>query len=659
MGNRRPSHVVICQNGIKPVTLVRAVRTASIFVGLSASLVGLIVGAGLTMPLARGQARPALTIGVDEIKEGMKGYGLTVFRGSSPEKFDIEVIGVLHNFRPSQDLILVKTPHPRLNITKNVRGMSGSPIYIDGRLAGAYAYSLSSFQAEPVAGVTAIAPMLTEMRRPIPPGFFPLEGGSAPLPKGKTVDGKPVAEIDPSQSRRSAHRFEGPAGGYDLNAHAKQMATRIGNSGLPGGVTRVSTPLLMGGLPEKAAAYARTLFEPMGLEPLQAGGTGKGAPEPGAPLHYENGGTLGVQLVRGDISMMGLGTTTHVEGVRACGFGHPMMNAGDSALPTALAKVLWIYASEQHSFKVGEAIRPLGALVQDRQTAVVVDETKTAPIIPVHIAVTGVPTAPRKEWNMEVAHDSFMSPSLLATALGSVVEATASDRRDMTWHLTSKLTVRNYGTLEFEDFGVAVGGLPEAGEWGSSRLVRAMGTAMNNPWENVRIDKVDAVLEVKYSRDLWRIRGVELLDPVVDAGETVRLRVRLSPFIGPETTRSLEVKIPKELAGKDVDLEVIPGYRAGPELANPENLRDLLANEARQSEKPRSLVVQFRAPQQGVAFQGHIAAQLPDFALDALRPVSGSVAPEPIWTQVRTVVPMDRYVEGRDRVRVRVRPVLR
>ncbi len=617
---------------------------------LSASLLGLVVGAGVSLPLARGQAKAQSTIGVDEIKEGMKGYGLTVFRGATPERFEIEVIGVLHNFRPSQDLILVKTPHPRLNITKNVRGMSGSPIYIDNRLAGAYAYSLSSFQAEPVAGVTPIAPMLTEMRRTIPPGFFPLEGTGGPLPKGK--------QPEEGKTTPSAHRFDAPAGEYDLSSHAKQMASRIGNGGGTN-VTRVATPLLMGGLPEKAAAYVKTLFEPMGLEPLQAGGSGAKTAPAGSPQHYENGGSLGVQLVRGDISMMGLGTTTHVEGVRACGFGHPMMNAGDSALPTALANVLWIYASEQHSFKVGEAIRPLGALVQDRQTAVVVDETKTAPTIPVHVSVNGVPTAPRKDWKVEIAHDAFMSPSLLATTLGSVVEATASDRRDMTWQLRSKLTVRGYGTLDFEDFGVAIGGLPEAGEWGSSRLVRAMGAAMNNPWENVRIERVEAALEVKYARDLWRIRGVELLDPIVDAGETVRLRVKLSSFAGGETSRSMEVKLPKELAGKDVEIEVVPGYRAGPEVASPENLRDLLANELKQTEAPRSLVAQFRAPHQGVAFKGQIAAALPNFALDALRPASASVAPEPIWTQVRTVAPMDRYVEGRDRVRVRVRPVLR
>src|SRR5262249_26875507 len=151
----------------------------------------------------------------------MKGYGLTVFKGTDPEKFDVEVIGVLHNFRPSQELILVRTTHPRLNITKNVRGMSGSPIYLDnGRLAGAYAYSWASFQVEAVAGVTPIAPMLTEMRRPIPPGFFPTEGGG-PLPGPP-----PRAPGTPLPGRTTA--FDGPPGTYDVDAHATQLAGRLG-----------------------------------------------------------------------------------------------------------------------------------------------------------------------------------------------------------------------------------------------------------------------------------------------------------------------------------------------------------------------------------------------------------------------------------------------
>jgi len=181
------------------------------------AVVGLTAGLGLSLPLARGDAKSP-TIATSEIKEGMKGYGLSVFHGTEPERFDVEVVGTLHNFRPGQDLILVKTPNPRLDITKNVMGMSGSPIYLDGgRLAGAYAYSYAQFPTESVAGVTPIAPMLTELARAIPPGFWPTEGGT-PL-----VNGAPLHTVHAS----SVNAFDGEPGTYDVEAHAAQIARRM------------------------------------------------------------------------------------------------------------------------------------------------------------------------------------------------------------------------------------------------------------------------------------------------------------------------------------------------------------------------------------------------------------------------------------------------
>ena len=120
------------------------------------------------------------TIGVEEIQPGMKGFGLSVFRGATPERFDVEVIDVLPNFRPGQDLILVRTPHPLLNQTQAVAGMSGSPIYVEGRLAGAYAYGWP-FGKEPIVGVTPIANMLAELARPIDPEIWRILG---PPPQG-------------------------------------------------------------------------------------------------------------------------------------------------------------------------------------------------------------------------------------------------------------------------------------------------------------------------------------------------------------------------------------------------------------------------------------------------------------------------------------------
>ncbi|HZU85514.1 MAG TPA: hypothetical protein VE987_21440 [Polyangiaceae bacterium] len=605
-----------------------------------------------SVPLARGDARPA-TISPSEIKDGMKGYGLTVFKGTQPERFDVEVIGVLHHFRPGEELIVIKTPNARLDVVKTVRGMSGSPIYIEGRLAGAYAYSLSSFEIEPVAGVTPIDLMLAEMRRPIPPGFWPLER-AAPLPTA------PPAPPPFRPSHASLDTFDGPPGAYDLAAHAAQLARRLGaRPEASRAMAPAATPLMMAGVGDRAAAALRKLFEPLGLEPLQGGG-GTETPDPDAPTHFVNGGGLGVELARGDVSAMGLGTATYVDGAgKVAGFGHPMLNGGDSAMPTCIGRVLWVNASALASHKVGECARPLGTLVQDRQTAIILDENLRAPTIPVDVDVVGAVGAPKTHWHAEVTDDKFMAPGLASVILGSVIDATTSERRDLTWKLTTRLEVAGHGTVDLEDVGIAAGGAPDEGEWTHSKLVNTLGDVLNNPWEHARVTKVTATFEVKYARDLWRLRGVELLDPVVDAGAKARLRLHLLAQGGPEASRVVEVTMPAELAGKDVEVDVVPGYDVVPELAPPETLDQLLANEPRQTVSPRSVVLQFRVPSQGIAYRGRVTERLPAFTLDALRPQNSDDGPETFQSWSRTVLPMDWYVEGRDKVKIKVRPVVR
>jgi hypothetical protein len=632
----------------------RGVRARSLWLfGVPA---GAFLGLGLSVPLARvahGDAHMA-TIGVSEIHEGMKGYGLTVFHGTEPERFDVEVIGVLHNFRPAQDLILIKTPHPRLNIVKTVAGMSGSPIFFDGRLAGAYAYSLSAFESEPIAGVTPIAPMLSELHRPIPPGFWPAAGAGPLAPKGAS-EAHAAASFPPLGGATTA--YDGPPGSYDLATHAHLMASRMDGSIGSRTYVPAATPLMLSGMGDKTAHFLASLLEPLGFEPLQTGG-GQGATA-NAPEHYVDGGALGVELIKGDVSSMALGTVTHVEGNKLCAFGHPMMNAGDSALPTSIGRVLWINASDQRSFKVGETARSLGMMVQDRQSAVIIDETKRPPMFPVSLEILGVDGLQKPSWHMEVAEEKFLSANFTAGALGSAVEASVSEKRDVTWALHSKLLVHGHGAIEVDDFGVAIGGMPDEGELARARVVRAVGEILNNPWETARIEGVESKLRVEFARDLWRLRGVEVLDEVVDAGQKARIRLHLIPYDGHEIVKEIEVLMPHELAGKDADIEILPGYEAAPELASPENLTELIANETRQSLLPKSIVAQVRLPSQGVLYHGHVAPRLPGFALDALRPMHSDTGPEPFASYVRTVVATERYVDGRDKVKVKVRPILK
>jgi hypothetical protein len=614
-------------------------------------LAGLCVSGALGVSVARAvpPSMPADTMGIENIKPGMKGYGLTVFSGTEPEKFGVEVISTLHNFRPNQDLVLIKTAgHPRLDAARTVAGMSGSPIYLDGKMIGAYAYGWM-FGSEAIAGVTPIKSMLDELARPVPRTILPPPGG-APLPAASLPS--------PAKPAHHARAFTGRPEGYDLGAHASQLAARSSSSlAAPAGtpLARASTPLLVGGLGDRAFKAASELMAPMGLDLVQAGGASGGKQDPNAPTKFVDGGAIGVELVRGDVSAMGLGTVTRVAGDKLLAFGHPMMNGGIENLPTAVGRVHWILATQNRSFKIGEAARSLGSLVNDRQAAIVVDQTAKAPTFPVHVEIDGVAGAPHPVWNMEVAHDQFMAPSFTAMAVGSAIETTSSERRDMTWRATSRVKLGKYGTVTLRDFGSGNGNPLGPDDFARSRLVRAVGALLNNPWEPVTVERVDTTIDVKFDRETVALRGTKILDPEIDPGQPVRIRVDLQPYQGKVESRVVEVKLPPELAGREVEIELAPGYEVERPLPVPDSVADLVSALPNTHFDPESLVAIVRLRETGAAYRGKVASRLPPGAVDTLRPSSQSDAPETFAAQQVTPIPIGRFLLGHDTVRVWVR----
>jgi hypothetical protein len=635
--------------------------------------------AGLLLPLpffgkgsahADGAVSRSDILSVKDLRRGMKGYGLTVFEGMKPERFEVEIIDVLQNFRPRHELILIKTKHPRLEVANVVAGMSGSPIFIDGKMIGAYAYGWT-FGKEPVAGVTPIRTMLDDLERPLPKEIdgwplrpLPQAGQKAQASKTASVGTRHAGRVTFTPRARSAwvsaaNRYRGEVASYDLQKHANQLKKLhqgLGSNSV-GAIAPVSTPLLVGGMTPGSIKLAKELLEPMGLEPLQAGGGVE--LDPAAPMRYENGGAVGVQMIRGDMSAMGLGTVTRVEGDKVLAFGHPMNQSGVTALPTAIGKVLWFLASEMRSFKIGMAARPMGALVNDRQASIVLSHTAQAPVIPVTMKIKGLQGPIHTTWKFDVAHEKFMTPSFLAIAFGSALQAVASEKMDVSWDAKSRLKIKGHGEIKLEDFGVSVGATPEAGDFIRSNLVRAAGALLNSPWEPVIIESAEMEIELRFAREILRLRGAEVLEPEIDAGEPARIRLTFVPYAGQPITRVITVPIPRHLAGQTVSLEISPGYTENKEKADPESLSDLVRNLEDTTYPPKSILVSFSAGSAAVAFKGHVVRNLPPGAMDAIRPTTSSIAPEAFQSDERVVVPLGQYMTGSDRVSVIVRPVLR
>jgi hypothetical protein len=618
---------------------------------------GLVASAPFELEIARAGTEPSRSdiMTVDQIRPGMKGHGLTVFEGTKPEKFGVEVIDVIKNFRPRQDAILIKTFHPRLDVVNVVRGMSGSPIYIDGKMIGAYAYGWS-FGKEPVAGVTPIASMLEDLDRPLPKSIFgwPLQPLPMPEPVSRKV-ARPEARLDPLDN--PATRYTGNPAEYRLDEHAAELKERRGlGRREAGGLAPVATPILLGGMGDFANGMARELLEPLGLEPQQGGGGG--APDPKAPLHYEDGGAIAVQLISGDLSATGLGTVTRVEGDRLVAFGHPMMGGGVTALPTAVGRVSWFLASEAASFKLGTAVRPLGALVNDRQASIVVSETAKAPLVRVAVHIDGAPGAPYRDWNFEVAHEKFMTPTFLAMALGEALQATAAERQDISWVAESKVKIKGQREINLEDFGVSIGGTPDPREFVRSHLVSSVGGVLNNPWEPAVLESISVRIKLDYARDIVRLREARAIETEVDAGQPVNIVLTLIPFAGPPITRTITVPIPKHLAGNTLKLSIRPGHSVPREKANPETLTEFVGNLEDPIYPPKSVVVSYAAGG-GVAFKGVVAENLPPGALDSIRQRTASFSPEAFKSNRYHVIELQDFMVGSDTVSVKVRPILR
>ena len=606
--------------------------------GLSVSIPTLVPDAD-----AYGRANRPDVISIEDIKKGMKGYGLTVFEGTKPQKFDVEVIDVLHNFQPRQELILVKTMHPRLDVAKIVAGMSGSPIYFNGKMAGAYAYGWT-FGVEPVAGVTPIRLMLDDLERPLP----------------KLLHGYPLRTLPGKKSARASSkvggRYAGELSDYSVASHSAQIADRLSPIDVPSGqLTPVATPLLMGGLSSDAVKLAEQYLSPLGLQPLQAGGAQGNAKKSASSEGYVDGGAVGVSLVSGDVSAMGLGTVTRVEGDKLVAFGHPMMNIGITSLPTTRARVLWFMASVMRSFKMGEATEALGALVNDRQSSIVVDETIEAPRVDVSLNVKGEPGAPYTNWNFKVAHDKFLTPALLGVALGNGLTSTASERRHVTYSIKSQIEFDGFPAIEVEDYGASPTGTPGASQVMQSNALAAVGKVLNNQWQEARVTRVKMDVSLTFGRDVAQLRNVQLLTKEVDPGKEARIRLTFEPFEGKVFTRTVAVKVPEYFAGESMRISIKPGYTVEPVRASPESLAALISNLEAGTEAPRSLVFSYGSGEGGAAHRGVVAENLPPGALDIMTSTSSSVSPAQFSTEVRQVEKMPLFIVGSDAVTVRVR----
>jgi hypothetical protein len=596
---------------------------------LLAALAAVLVG-------GHGEAKGPEVFPLSQVRPGQKGYGLTVFRGTTPERFDFEVVGIVKNMLPRMDIIIVRSEDPKLTTPGMARGMSGSPLYIDGKVACAFAYAWA-FNKQAMGGCTPIEYMLADANRP---RRDPHETAQAQ-----------TASLDEWRRHAPMERFLAAATPEPKNWFAQNPLPPRPPAPVDSetSLVRASIPLSVTGLGPSAFEQARKVFEPYHIEPMQGAG-GAGDPKRG-PTSYEMGGNVAVRLAAGDFSSAATCAVSYVDGDKALGCGHPMFTLGQVSMPAAAAEIHTIIPSAQLAFKLASPLRELGALVQDRKTGIVADTSKQADMVPVDIKIKT--PAGEQEFHSQVVDHRFLTPQLTTLALASALELLSPDITDATMTLRSSVAVRGKEPLYFTDYLYSADGLSLAAVQ-TARGLRVLVPLLFNPYEPVKLERIQLEATLAYKADYAEIVGLRLPDLELPAGEETWVDVDMRPYNGRVRTVRVPLLIPKRLAGALVKLEVVPGDQAKPDTAPPENLEQVLDVLRNKTFPANVLVATLYTPNEGVSLSGRVIPDLPDSALDTARPAAATRRVDAYRSILRQTVPLKQVATGKQEMVIKV-----
>lgn len=462
-----------------------------------------------------------------EVKPGMVGVGRTVFLGTERETFQAHILGVLRNvLGPRRDLILARLDGGPLADTGVIEGMSGSPIYIDGRLVGAVSYALGAFPKVPIAGITPIAEMTEAVET----------GGP------RAASTRPRLELPVT-----ADRLRTALG--DLYARVSAFAERpedIQAIGLPRDravalgldLRPIATPLVVGGFSGPTAGLVRDAFGAAGFVPVASAPREAG---PAQPPALEPGDAIGVSLVRGDYELGATGTVTHVEGDRVYAFGHPFFNLGPTAFPMTRARIYTLLPSLMTSAKIAALGDVVGTVEHDRATTIAGRLGATPAMIPVTIAFRSNRGLERT-LRFEVVHDEFFTP--LLTFLSVTNSLTAYERQTgwATFRIRGTLRLVGQPAVTYEDVLTGMDAVSAT----ATAVAGPITALMSNPFEPVRLQSVDLSVEASEEPRTATIERV-WLDPVQPrAGDTVTVHIGIRTYGGGRDTLRLPVTLPPE-----------------------------------------------------------------------------------------------------------------
>jgi hypothetical protein len=468
---------------------------------------------------------------ISEVREGMTGYGLSVFKGTKIERFDVTVVSVLKNFNPKYDVVLIDCKGANLEHTGAIAGMSGSPIYLKDdqgreRMIGAFAYGWPMMK-DPLAGVQPVEYMLG------------ISQG-----KGEQAGARATKSSWSIDDARTELRSLGRA------SQATRLKTFAGDGGAPK-LMPLATPLMTAGISPKVLADFAPAFNAVGLVALQGGVGGTPASREAEAAKLEPGSVLGVPLITGDVEMTAIGTCTEVLGDRIWGFGHAFNNEGPINLPMGSGQISAVIANLNSSFKLGSLTKLRGTLTNDQTVGVAGRLGAPPAMVPMEIAIEYPDGSNNQTYHFSAALHPKLTPLIAAAAIQAVLGGTKE--------LPQYHTLDYDLTMEFAN-GQSVNVNNRAVNVHAAELFFEIGTpivaASDNPFERVPLKKLSGTVKVTPEARDAKILSVNLPKTKYQPGDTAKVFVTYRPFRGDEAVLPVEFEMPRDLPDGNYQLLV-------------------------------------------------------------------------------------------------------
>lgn len=552
---------------------------------------------------------------LSEVKPGMKGKGYTVFSGITVEEFEYEVVSIQYNYFPGWHVVWCKGLSENFKRTGVAGGMSGSPIYINGRLMGAL--SLGYFNQREHAnlfGVTPIELMVKVAQRGMEPNLsyqgtqlFDFSAAAGAQASGLNMGPSLLRDGKVAQMPRSFDEIWGE--------NVSKLPPREQQS------AQLSIPLAMPPLNPELMRFVKPVFNKFNFTPVQAAGGGGRIKE--SPV--EEGQIIGTEFVRGDVSFFGYGTITHVDGKELLAYGHGASSEGNVNLPLSGGYVHFILPSSSRSSKIAAPTQPIGTLVQDRETSIAGIIGRHPSYIPVNLNIQTTDGKLHQK-HYEVMRDRGISGLYTAIGTSYLLDALEFYFHDHTVNLGATITLKDHPDLENSELTYkniySSSGSPSSGVMQTLMLPMAM--LDSNTYTKVHIEKVDLDIKIEDKRRTAGIQSLRVDKLRYRPGETVAVEITLQPYLEMPIILTGTITIPKDTPDGLVMLLAANGnfYQSWQRSRAPYNFRyrniNQLVELLKREENNSNIILELSVPQPGLTVQGEEFSNLPPSVMSVM-----------------------------------------